>query len=827
MSDPKPIMAGLPRTAASHFNLYYYTAVLDLCEPVAAYYGSIEAALNEFPFLQDYLAELAGLGLVGQEFDQASESWYQALADWEAGVREFLPLRALQEAAGLERKDLSLLLTAGLGEEDPRFGELFGAMQGDALGATPGLRRPTFGLLGQWWRSKDGHDGVLPRYEAHGNGDGGSQAATGSDRVAMRPAGIGARESRRLPAESLRQLVELGLLEVSNPEAPRLEWVLQIPHLIWDALRGLAGLDSHKNTSFTGWASYTPPGELLRIEDLVLPDDLGGSLPGIQQLLASGEVQALVVRGQNHNGRHALLGALARQAGRGLLALDGRSLLAHGLPGDGSKPPVAAPAASWRLVGLMSTLLNAMPVAAFDLGPGETAEIPLLPGYAGPLGLVLPRQGGMTGPGVERALTITLEIPGENLRRLHWLRALRGSRKRDGGQHPARVDVKATRWHYQLVQGGHVTNLSRVGQVTNLSHIPGKDRDQEESFARRFRLTSGNIYRAARLAEAYAALRHHGAPGGSSSAQFEGNDGAVEEPKAIHAVALEDVQAACRALNRQALDTLATYIPAAGDWSVLVVDPDLRQELGELEIRCRQRERLQEVVSPALGAQLNAGVRALFSGASGTGKTLAARLLANALHMDLYRLDLSAVVNKYIGETEKNLNQVFARAEELDVILLLDEGDALLTQRTNVQSSNDRYANLETNYLLQRLDSFEGILIITTNAGDRIDKAFERRMDVVIHFRSPEVEERWGIWQIHLPASHTVDQDFLAEVVERCELSGGQIRNAALYASLLALEDGGVVTSTGLDAAVRREYRKIGAVCPLRDQHRLSPDWRS
>jgi len=100
--------------------------------------------------------------------------------------------------------------------------------------------------------------------------------------------------------------------------------------------------------------------------------------------------------------------------------------------------------------------------------------------------------------------------------------------------------------------------------------------------------------------------------------------------------------------------------------------------------------------------------------------------------MDLYRLDLSAVVNKYIGETEKNLDQVFARAEELDVILLLDEGDALLTQRTSVQTSNDRYANLETNYLLQRLESFEGILIVTTNAVDRIDNAFQRRMDVVV-----------------------------------------------------------------------------------------------
>src|SRR5204863_8161328 len=127
--------------------------------------------------------------------------------------------------------------------------------------------------------------------------------------------------------------------------------------------------------------------------------------------------------------------------------------------------------------------------------------------------------------------------------------------------------------------------------------------------------------------------------------------------------------------------------------------------------------------------------------------TLAARLLASVLQKDLYRLDLSSVANKYLGETEKSLNQIFAHAEELDVILLLDEGDALLTRRTNVQTSNDRYANLETNYLLQRLEVFEGILIVTTNANDRIDSAFQRCMDVVVDFRLPDVAERWAIWQ--------------------------------------------------------------------------------
>jgi SpoVK/Ycf46/Vps4 family AAA+-type ATPase len=133
-----------------------------------------------------------------------------------------------------------------------------------------------------------------------------------------------------------------------------------------------------------------------------------------------------------------------------------------------------------------------------------------------------------------------------------------------------------------------------------------------------------------------------------------------------------------------------------------------------------------------------------------------------------------------------------------------------------VQTSNDRYANLETNFLLQRLETFEGILIVTTNAGDRIDSAFQRRMDVVINFSPPNPNERWAIWQMHLPVNHTIDHSLLEEVAGRCKLSGGEIRNAALHASLLALDNGGIVTSAYLEAAIQREYRKSGGVCPLR-----------
>ena len=279
------------------------------------------------------------------------------------------------------------------------------------------------------------------------------------------------------------------------------------------------------------------------------------------------------------------------------------------------------------------------------------------------------------------------------------------------------------------------------------------------------------------------------------------------------------MQEAARALNRQALDTLAVHVNTEGcSWAQLAADPQTLGDLAQLESRCRHREHLRENVGELFGQHLNAGVRALFNGPSGTGKTMAARLLASALQMDLYRLDLSAVVNKYIGETEKNLSRIFARVEELDVILLLDEGDALLTARTSVSNSNDRYANLETNYLLQRLESFEGILLVTTNAGERIDSAFQRRMDVVVEFSAPAAAERKAIWGLHLPPRHAVQNSWLEEVAQRCELTGGQIRNAVLHAATLALGNSGAINDAHLAAAVRREYRKLGAVCPLRER---------
>lgn len=305
------------------------------------------------------------------------------------------------------------------------------------------------------------------------------------------------------------------------------------------------------------------------------------------------------------------------------------------------------------------------------------------------------------------------------------------------------------------------------------------------------RMTGGHIRRAARVARAVAAM-----------------DGRV-------AVTVADVRAATRDVGCQALASLATRLDPLEDWSRLAALPTTRRELAALLARCRWRETLGAAAGPLAGGA-TAGVRALFTGPSGTGKTMAARLLAAELGKEIFRLNLAGLVSKFIGETEKAMDRVLSRGEELDVVLLLDEGDALLTPRTSVSTSNDRYANLETNFLLQRLESFEGILFVTTNAADRIDRAFQRRMDVVVDFTAPGPGERLAIWDAHLPPEHEVPGELVRELALRCALTGAQIRNAVVHAALVALDRGGRVRPMDLEAAVQREYVKSGAACPLR-----------
>ena len=208
------------------------------------------------------------------------------------------------------------------------------------------------------------------------------------------------------------------------------------------------------------------------------------------------------------------------------------------------------------------------------------------------------------------------------------------------------------------------------------------------------------------------------------------------------------------------------------------------------------------------------GITALFAGPSGTGKTLAAEVIAHELGVDLHTVDLATVVDKYIGETEKNLDRIFNEAEQVNTVLFFDEADALFGKRSEVKDARDRYANVEVAYLLQRMERFNGLVVLATNLRLNIDDAFACRLDVTVDFPKPDVAERLRLW-IHLmgrrlPVDDTVDLQFLADAFQ---LSGGSIRNAVVTAAYLAVDDGRSVGMVDLVQAVAREYRKLGRLC--------------
>ena len=265
---------------------------------------------------------------------------------------------------------------------------------------------------------------------------------------------------------------------------------------------------------------------------------------------------------------------------------------------------------------------------------------------------------------------------------------------------------------------------------------------------------------------------------------------------------------ACRVQARPRLDELAQRITPAADWENLVLPEAQKQILREIAAHVRQRDTVYETWGFAQHSKRGLGISALFAGASGTGKTLAAEVLAEELRLDLYRIDLSSVVSKYIGETEKNLRQVFDTAEQGGVILLFDEADALFGKRSEVKDARDRYANIEVSYLLQRMECYPGLAVLTTNIKSAIDAAFMRRIRFVVQFPFPDAVQRAEIWRRVFPRD-TPTQGLDATQLARLNVAGGNIRNIALNAAFLAADGGEPVQMKHLLRAAQSEYAKL------------------
>ena len=265
---------------------------------------------------------------------------------------------------------------------------------------------------------------------------------------------------------------------------------------------------------------------------------------------------------------------------------------------------------------------------------------------------------------------------------------------------------------------------------------------------------------------------------------------------------------ACRIQTRAQLDELAQRITPAATWDDLVLPPTQRQILHEVVAHVRQRRTVYDTWGFAAKSSRGLGISALFAGESGTGKTLAAEVLAHALHLDLYHIDLSSVVSKYIGETEKNLRRIFDAAEEGGAILLFDEADALFGKRSEVKDSHDRYANIEVSYLLQRMEAYRGLAILTTNLKHAIDPAFLRRIRFVVQFPFPDAAQRAEIWRRIFP-SVTPTENLDIPKLARLNISGGNIRNIAINAAFLAADAGEPVRMRHMLRAARTEYTKL------------------
>ena len=348
---------------------------------------------------------------------------------------------------------------------------------------------------------------------------------------------------------------------------------------------------------------------------------------------------------------------------------------------------------------------------------------------------------------------------------------------------PAAAD-RAALWRAWLQPAASAAANGSAPPIASMAH----DGDPGELTVH-FRLTPEQIHRAATAAQLQAAA--------------DGGD-----------IDVSHLRAGARAQNAAGLETLARRVAPRVGWIDLVLPPPTLQGLQELAARARHRDRVIDEWGLRPGGGRGRGITALFAGDSGTGKTMSAEVIAGELGLDLYSINLATVVDKYVGETEKNLERIFGEADGINGVLLFDEADALFGKRSEVRDAHDRYANIEVAYLLQRMESFDGLAILSTNLRANLDEAFARRLDAVIDFPLPEPEFRRVLWDrclgTEIPRGDDLDLTFAAD---RFELSGGNIRSIAVTAAYFAAETGKEITMLDLMRATQREYRKLGRLC--------------
>jgi SpoVK/Ycf46/Vps4 family AAA+-type ATPase len=321
--------------------------------------------------------------------------------------------------------------------------------------------------------------------------------------------------------------------------------------------------------------------------------------------------------------------------------------------------------------------------------------------------------------------------------------------------------------------------------------LPGTFSEEEVSaLATKFHFTTGQIKDASASAEKRAVLHERGK------------------------ITLEDLYEGCRAQSNQKLVTLARRIKPKYSWGDLILPREKKEQLTEVKNYIKHKGVVYHEWGFDDKLSLGKGLNILFSGPSGTGKTMAAEVIAAELGLDLYKIDLSLVVSKYIGETEKNLNRIFREAEQSNAILFFDEADALFGKRSEVRDSHDRYANIEISYLLQKMEENEGIVILATNLSQNIDDAFKRRMQFTVEFPFPEEDYRYKIWKSLFPKEAPLSDDIeFAFLARRFKVAGGNIKNIIVNAAFLAAEDSSAITMEHIIKAAKREFQKMGKVC--------------